>query len=376
MSISLPAFARKLLVALALGGLSVLPALTWASPVAPVGHVFVIVLENKNAGATFGTGTAAPYLAQTLTSQGAYIPNYYGIGHQSLANYIAMISGQPENSFTAGDCLIYANFAKVPLVFQFGTSQVPAGEGCVYPRSIQTIANQLDASGKTWRGYMEDMGNDSTRESATCGHPRVGAIDNTQKATAIDQYATRHDPFMYFHSIIDTQSYCDTHVVNLNQLQSDLDTISTTPNFAFITPSLCNDGHDSPCVNGATGGLAQSDAFLQKWVPVITASPAYQQDGLLVILFDESENDDSACCHEQPGPNVLLAGGLGPGGGKTGAVLLSRYIKPGTVTTTAYNHYAFLRSVEDLFGLSHLGFARQSGLQAFGTDVFTNPSGQ
>jgi phosphatidylinositol-3-phosphatase len=376
MSVSLPDWIRKLSVALILGCLFASPAVTLASPVAPVGHVFVIVFENENAGKTFGTGTAAPYLAQTLTSQGAYIPNYYGIGHQSLDNYIAMISGQPENSFTAGDCLIYANFDKVPLVFQFGTAQIPAGEGCVYPSSIKTIASQLDASGKTWRGYMEDMGNDPTRESATCGHPRVGAEDNTQKATVIDQYATRHDPFMYFHSIIDAQSYCDTHVVNLNQLQSDLDAVSTTPHFAFITPNLCDDGHDSPCVTGAAGGLAQADAFLQKWVPLITSSPAYQQDGLLVILFDESENDDSACCNEKPGPNVLLPGGFGPGGGKTGAVLLSRYIKPGTVTTTTYNHYAFLRSMEDLFGLSHLGFAGQSGLQAFGADVFTNASGQ
>ena len=72
------------------------------------------------------------------------------------------------------------------------------------------------------------------------------------------------------------------------KLTDDLKSVATTPNFTFITPNLCNDGHDSPCVTGAPGGLVSADAFLQKWVPLIMASPAYQQDGLLIINFDES----------------------------------------------------------------------------------------
>ena len=47
-------------------------------------------------------------------------------------------------------------------------------------------------------------------------------VDNTQKATATDEYATRHDPFVYFHSIIDDTTLCDTHVVNLDLLPQDL----------------------------------------------------------------------------------------------------------------------------------------------------------
>src|SRR5262249_9159139 len=66
----------------------------------------------------------------------------------------------------------------------------------------------------------------------------------------------------------------------------------------------------------------------------------------------------------------LLPGLTGPGGGRVGAVVLSKYVRPGTIVTTPYNHYSLLRTIEDLFGLSHLGFAGQGGLLGFGLDVF------
>ncbi len=101
----------------------------------------------------------------------------------------------------------------------------------------------------------------------------------------------------------------------------------------------------------------------------------YQRDGLLLILFDEAEfsasnADASACCNEIPGPNSPLPGIAGPGGGLVGAVVLSRYVRPGTITTTPYNHYSMLRTIEDLFGLDHLGYAGQNGLSSFDVDVF------
>jgi hypothetical protein len=140
---------------------------------------------------------------------------------------------------------------------------------------------------------MEDMGNDPAREAASCGHPALNTSDLTQSAeapsTAVplgDQYASRHDPFVYFHSIIDSTD-CASHVVNLKLLPQDLLRESTTPNFVFITPNLCNDGHDAPCKNGQPGGLVSANAFLQKWIPLITASAAYQSDGLIAIIFDE-----------------------------------------------------------------------------------------
>jgi hypothetical protein len=184
-------------------------------------------------------------------------------------------------------------------------------------------------------------------------------------------YATRHNPFVYFHSIIDDTTLCDTHVVNLDQLPQDLSNASATANYTFITPDLCNDGHDAPCADGEPGGLAQADTFLQAWVPRITASPAFQQDGLLIVTFDEAAtSDSSSCCGEMPGPGSPEPGANGPGGGAVGAVLLSPCITPGTVSQTPYNHYTMLGSVENLFGLSHLGYARLPGETYFGPDIF------
>ena len=130
------------------------------------------------------------------------------------------------------------------------------------------------------RAYTGDMGNDPARESRTCGgHPILNAVDHTQSAEAPssalasgDQYAARHNPFVYFHSIIDSPR-CDQNVVSLDRLSSDLQSEWTTPDFVFVTPNLCDDGHDGPCVTGQPGRLVSADAFLQKWVPQIMASP-------------------------------------------------------------------------------------------------------
>lgn len=332
-----------------------------------IGHVFVINLENKGFDETWGPGSQAPYLSQTLRSQGVLLTQYYGTAHNSLGNYIAQISGQGPNAATQGDCQTYDNFQ------QTGTTDPgqAVGQGCVYPSSVPTLADQLAGSGQTWKGYMEDMGNDPARESAVCGHPPVDAVDNTQKAEAGDQYATRHNPFVYFHSLIDTPA-CN-NVVPLAQLPEDLSSASTTPNLTYITPNLCHDGHDAPCVDDEPGGLVSADAWLQQWVPAITSAPAFQQNGMLVITFDESDSpqqDSSACCGEGSGPNAPLPGIVGPGGGRVGALVLSPFTQPNTSSTTPYNHYALLASIEDLFTLPHLGYAAEAGLTRFGTDVY------
>ncbi len=131
-----------------------------------------------------------------------------------------------------------------------------------------------------------------------------------------------------------------------------------------------------PCTNQPSGSaaLADVDSFLSAWVPKITRSPAFRQNGLLEITFDESDgpqSDSTACCGEQPGPGSPLPGIAGPGGGRIGAVLLSPYIRPGSTTTTAYNHYSSLASWESLLGLSRLADAATVS-STFGPDVFTS----
>ena len=344
----------------------------------------MIVLENQSYEATFGDPGADPYLAQTLPAEGALLENYYATGHESNDNYISLVSGQPPNTQNQADCPLFDEFTGAVAL----ASGVEAGSGCVYPPEVENIGTQLSARRMTWKAYEEDMGNDPNRERAACGHPALNAVDETQKAEAGDGYATRHDPFVYFRSVIDEQQYCERHVVALGSpdgamppaarrgetgLATDLASAARTPRFAFITPNLCDDGHDYPCTNQPSGAsaLADIDAFLETWVPKITSSPAFLKSGLLEIVFDEAaDSDATSCCEEAPGPGSPLPGISGPGGGRVGAVLLSPFIKPGTLVTTPYNHYSSLASWEALLGLPKLAYAATAPA-AFGSDVFT-----
>ena len=188
------------------------------------------------------------------------------------------------------------------------------------------------------------MGNDPTRDGGVadptggtdCAHPTVGGTDGAAIAEAADRYATRHNPFMYFHSIIDNTAECDANVVPLGKttvgtpstfngaqlpdtftghLATDLSSEATTPKFGFITPNLCDDGHDATCAGtnvegGKTGGLTGADLWLKHWMPLIMASPSYQSGQMLVVITsDEGDvTDTTACCNEQPGPNWAFPG--------------------------------------------------------------------
>jgi phospholipase C len=331
-----------------------------------VRHVFVINLENKGYDETFGPASPAPYLSKKLRAMGQLLSQYFGVAHNSLPNYIAQISGQGPDAQTQADCPVFSNFT--------GTTTVApgqaVGQGCVYPRTVRTVADQLHKHGLSWKGYMQSM-------QTSCRHPALNRPDGTQKAKVGDQYAARHDPFVYFHSIIDKPS-CAKHVVPLKQLSANLAKIHTTPKLSYITPNLCADGHDSPCVTGKAGGLASANHWLKHWVPKILASPAFKKNGLLVVTFDEADvaaagaDSAAACCGEGPGPNSPLPGIDGLGGGRTGAVLVSPFITKGSFNDTAYNHYSLLRTIEDLFHLAPLGYAQNA--RSFGRDVFGKAS--
>ena len=414
------ALATSLFVAACSGGATA-PAAPTPLTTPKIHHVFTIILENQSYSNTFGATLPVPYLTQTVAAQGATLQNYYGTSHFSLGNYISLVSGQAVTTANQDDCTVsgvpntgslYTNVLQTSL----GTYGEVQGTGCVYPAAVQTVADQLTTAGFTWKGYMEDMGNDTTREAATCGQPinGLGSPDNTSTAQVppnynkggtqmiSDQYAARHNPFVYFHSLLDSGA-CAQHVVPLNAgtLPVDLQSAATTPNYVFITPNLCNDGHDVPCKTpGSPQNQLSENAFLAKWVPLITRSPAFQKDGLLIINFDEaspastsalgantSGYDASSCCSEPSGPNTTTPGigplgkyyasigalnftGDGSGGGRTGAVLVSPFIKPGTVSSVGYNHYYLLHTIEDYFGLPYLGYAGFPGTADLGTDVF------
>jgi hypothetical protein len=426
-------------------------------PAGGIRHVMVIDLENESFSSTFGDPSS--YLNQALVPQGELIKNYYATGHVSLDNYVAQVSGQSPNYISNSDCIggtgggtfndvrpgtLDANQAAYP-------GQVD-GQGCVYPAAVQTIGSQLDAAypsttDRNWRAYAEDMGNDPVRDGGTpdpiggtdCAHPQQIAgngVDNSNSAAATDQYATRHNAFMYFHSVIDNQAACTQNVVPLGSvavgsggspdtfaghLAQDLASESTTPRFSFVSPNLCNDGHDSTCVGTNiegthTGGLAAVNLWFKHWMPLILNSPAYQNGSMLVVITADEGGlvDFRSGDNEAPGPNnpnpgyspilnapvpqfgnrsyyqLLGFNGLTPGltptsptgtmtgGGQIGALLLNpRYVRTGTTDEQgSYNHYSALRTYEDLLGIStggddgngHLGFAATA--TAFGLDVF------
>lgn len=332
--------------------------------VPPIHHVFVINIENKGYDTTWGPTSPAPYLAKKLRAKGVLLNSYYGTAHNSLGNYLAQISGQGPDPSIQADCQVYSAFVPTGTVSpgQF------AGSGCVFPQSVPTLPQQLTHHDLSWKGYMDDM-------QTPCQHPKLGSVDSTQKATAKHNYAARHDPFVYFKSITGKPKYCKSHVVKLNKLPHDLRRVKSTPNLAYITPDLCNDGHDAPCADGRPGGLKSVNAWMKVWVPRILASPAFKRDGVLVITADESDgptSDSTACCGEGASPNSPQPGILGPGGGVIGALVISKFVSPNTWSTTPYNHYSLLGSIEEIFGLAKLGYAASDGLDTFGLDVYNS----
>jgi len=313
-------------------------------------HVWLIILENKSYDATFTGLNDNTYLWQTLPSQGVLLKNYFGTGHFSLDNYVSMVSGQATQPDTQADCPDYTSFTGTvsttgnvfsnPNFGQLGSAAGPnaaAGtNGCVYPASVPTLFNQLDAAHVSWKGYAQDLGNPDTAPPAhavgaatsqpwlDCGAPyatpsasptMAGGLPNTAQpnpggANATDQYVPKHFPFPWFESILASGDCNAQHIANLldptDGLYHDLQSEATTPAFSWISPNNCSDAHDAVChgnnLSGGwtdpntpnatplnhTGGLYAADLFLEHVVPEIEASQAFKDGGLIDITFDEA----------------------------------------------------------------------------------------
>ena len=300
-------------------------------------HVWLIILENKSYDATFSGLNNNTYLWQTLPAQGVLLKNYYGTGHFSLDNYISLVSGQATQPDTQADCPYYDQFSgsvdtslsSVSDLLNYGQfasaagPNAPAGSnGCVYPSSVQTLFNQLDAAHVSWKGYAQDLNNPDASGPAHsagiqyCGAPysSPGATGSTAdpnpgSANATDQYVPKHFPLPWFSSILQSGDCNSTHVANLfdpvNGLSHDLQSEATTPAFSWISPNNCSDAHDAVChgnnLSGGfsdpntpyppvnyTGGLYASDLFLEHVIPEIEQSPAFKDGGLIDVTFDEA----------------------------------------------------------------------------------------
>jgi phosphatidylinositol-3-phosphatase len=297
-------------------------------------HVFVISLASSGHDAAFGATPQMPYLAGTLRPEGELLSGYSLLDDAAVPNQIAAISGQPPNAQTEQNCPAFSDF---PASASLDSKGVVEGDGCLYPVEALTLADQLTAGRFKWRGYMEGMV-DGAGKPDNCVHPESDGTDEPPPGG----YATRSNPFVYFHSLLDLGD-CALNDVPLDQLSADLRKIDSTPNYALVSPNLCNAGATGQCPAGSPDGAASADAFLAQWVPKILDSPAYEKDGLLVVTFGELNVADPTAA-----PTVSP---------KVGALLLSRFVSPGATDSAPYDPYSLLRTIEDLFGLDHLGLA-------------------
>ena len=209
------------------------------------------------------------------------------------------------------------------MVSAAGVNAAAGQNGCVYPKSVPTLFNQLDANKVSWKGYAQDLGNPDTPAGSPphsvgakyCGAPftKPGPTGSTSfpnpgSANATDQYVPKHFPFPWFQSVLSSGNCNSKHIANVfsptNGLYHDLQRESTTPAFSWITPNNCSDGHDAVCAGNNlsggwanpntpktpvnyTGGLYAADLFLEHVIPMIERSPAFRDGGLIDITFDE-----------------------------------------------------------------------------------------
>ena len=334
------------------------PAPATPAPPAPVKHVWLIVLREAPAAPPFGAEAPEP-LAPDLVAQGTVLSHYASIAPGSLANRIAMISGQAPTAATLADCPVYAPVVPGTIAAKTG---LVAGDGCLYPARTATLTGQLTGAGLAWKGYFEDMGAAPPPADTSCRRPQVGEPDPFAAPRPGDAYLTRSDPFVFFRGITESPD-CGPGVVGLDRLAPDLASADQTPAFSFIAPSACHDGSAAPCAADAPAGLAAASTWLSSIVPQITASPAYADGGLIVITFDGAPRD----------PAVDPA--AEPAGSDVGALLLSPYVAGGATVAARYDHRSLLKTIGRIFGLPALGHAADPGVHAFGATVFANAPG-
>jgi hypothetical protein len=230
------------------------------------GHVFLIMMENK----TYDEVLQADYMA-SLASQYAVATNYHAVTHPSLPNYLALTSGS-----TWG-------------ITDDNYHTLSSGED---------VGSELTSASIPWRAYMEDMSD--------------GCFDSPPP------YALKHNPFAYY------GGQCPSNVVPLSQLTTDL--AADTPNFVWITPNLCNDGHDC--------SISTTDRWLSDIVPKITESAAWKEDGVLFIVWDEDDKKT--------------------GSNRVALIVVAPNLKSHQ-TDAYYDHYSLLATVQDRLGIKRLG---------------------
>lgn len=340
-------------VVAAVGGTSTAAGSNPPSVRSGLDHVFVIMLENHSLHSVIDQRASdgqlvAPYIT-SLAHRYAWAQNYYGVTHPSEPNYIAAITG----------------------------SNWGIQDDNLHVLDVKNLVDQLEAHGLSWDAYMEAI-NPADKLAATA--PGSVAL-----------YAIKHNPFVLMQDIRTSPARL-AHVKPYEQLATDLAS-GQVGNFVWITPDQCNDMHggvyvtvpgrpETPCPygNAVTNDAAdialqqKADAFVQRTVEMIMASPAWTQNSAIFVTADENDFDAShpelgdwetaaGCCDSpfvtagDPRISPDWPGGI-YGGGLVPAILVTTHSHQPYVNTTAYNHYSFLATIEKLW---HLGYLENAG---------------
>jgi len=259
-------------------------------------HVVVVVEENHSYSDVIGS-SSMPYL-NSLASQYGLATQYFANGHPSMPNYLMLTTGQME---TFDD-----NFS--------GTI------------SDDNVVRELVHAGKSWKAYEESI-------------PSAGYLGGD-----VAPYVRRHNPFSYLSDVQNDPSQA-ANIVPFSQFASDLSS-NTLPQFSFISPDVNDDAHN--------GTLAAADSWLQSNLAPLLASSTFQNSGLLIITFDESEDTD-----------------LDHGGGHVATVVISSKSKMKYQSQTEYQHQSTLRLV-----LAASGVDRFPGLAGTAPDMTEFFAGQ
>ena len=275
------------------------PETAYVSAAAP--HIMVLVMENESYDQLIGN-SAAPYI-NSLASSYLRATCSYASAHNSLPNYLEMISGRDYGaSGTLNDC-------------------TPSSCG---PIAGTDIAGQLDAAGISWKAFMGAM-------PSNCDPSDAGGSGG---------YVVRHNPFVYFPQGR-TSRGCGNDVPATGLLAA-LNS-SMPPDFVFYSPSICEDGgNDAPCST-----IANGDRFLEEVIPAIMATPWYRDAGTIILTWDESAGSDTSGRYGDTGGHVLT-------------VVISATTKGGKPSARYVDPAGILRTIEHAYGLSYLGAAAQS----------------
>jgi hypothetical protein len=317
-----------------------------------LGDVFVIAMENHNwsqpstvtSPMQIYGNPAAPYINSLVTPgnanavQTSWAANYTNAGqgvHPSEPNYIWAEAGTNFANHTDAD--------------------PAAANGNVY--TAPHLTSLMDQSGISWKNYQEDVQLSTSPIVSASG--TNGPVNPYNGSTQYN-YAVKHNPMAFFP---DTQT---RNVYPLGQLATDLNG-NTVGRYNWITPNQYNDQHTAltggftyhgTAYTGDAANIAQGDNFLSQIVPQIEASQAYQNNGAIVIWWDESESGD--------GPANTI-----------GEIVISKLAKGNAfMSTVAMNHSSDIKTMQEVFGLkSNGGFLNNpidpTALNAAGTGYNT-----